>query len=320
MTEENEEIQLEASKSEIPDVSGEAMDILFYCSDIDRAGYHEITKILSASGHRADTLLLILTTAGGDPHAGYRIARALGHYYNHVNCFVHSYCKSAGTLIALGAKQLIISDTGELGPLDVQLNKPDEMFELSSGLDISTAISSLQQESLAAFRDYVTDIKIGGKVSTRLASEVAIQLTRCLIEPIANQIDPMRLGEQQRAMRIALEYGTRLDSKVGNLKPHALRKLIAGYPSHGFVIDRKEASELFNNVRAPNDTELFFLNQILDRLPEKRNGAIITFYQYNSDDPETDSDDDETTIQSQTLSGAGDQDAVTDVVDSEGGE
>ncbi|EGN74223.1 hypothetical protein A28LD_2315 [Idiomarina sp. A28L] len=204
---------------------------------------------------------------------------------------MHSYCKSAGTLVALGAQRLIISDTGELGPLDVQVNKPDEMFELSSGLDISTAISSLQQESLAAFRDYVTDIKIGGKVSTRLASEVATQLTRCLIEPIASQIDPMRLGEQQRAMRIALEYGTRLDSKVGNLKPHALRKLIAGYPSHGFVIDRKEASELFNNVRAPNDKEIFVMDHILDELPEKQNGAIISFYQYHPNSAEADPDE-----------------------------
>ena len=37
------------------------------------------------------------------------------------------------------------------------------------------------------------------------------------------------------------------------LKPDALNTLIAGYPSHGFVIDRKEAEKLFNKVYKPCD-------------------------------------------------------------------
>ena len=43
--------------------------------------------------------------------------------------FIPRRCKSAGTLLLIGATSLIISDRGELGPLDVQLSKPDEIFE-----------------------------------------------------------------------------------------------------------------------------------------------------------------------------------------------
>ncbi|EGN74222.1 hypothetical protein A28LD_2314 [Idiomarina sp. A28L] len=39
MAEENEEQKVEVSKPEISEASDEALDILFYCSDIDRAGY-----------------------------------------------------------------------------------------------------------------------------------------------------------------------------------------------------------------------------------------------------------------------------------------
>jgi ClpP class serine protease len=43
---------------------------------------------------------------------------------------VSGYCKSAGTLIALGANELAFGEHGELGPLDVQIAKRDEVLGL----------------------------------------------------------------------------------------------------------------------------------------------------------------------------------------------
>jgi hypothetical protein len=40
-----------------------------------------------------------------------------------------------------------------------------------------------------------------------------------------------------------------------NLKPDALSRLVAQYPSHSFVIDRDEAQSLFQTVRAPSEFE-----------------------------------------------------------------
>jgi hypothetical protein len=71
------------------------------------------------------------------------------------------------------------------------------------------------------------------------------------MRPIYEQIDPVRLAEIERLLRIASEYGDRLDA--GNLKPGALAKLLAGYPSHGFVIDRAEAGTIFSNISEPTD-------------------------------------------------------------------
>ena len=82
-----------------------------------------------------------------------------------------------------------------------------------------------------------------------MAGELASQLACGVVEPLYAQIDPNRIGEMQRAIQIAHEYGTRLDGHGSNLKEGALDALVAGYPSHSFVIDRKEARNLFKSVQ-----------------------------------------------------------------------
>jgi hypothetical protein len=88
-----------------------------------------------------------------------------------------------------------------------------------------------------------------------------------LFAPICAQIDPIRLGEMQRATEIAFAYGQRLDNYDKNLKPGALTRLVTGYPSHGVVIDRKEARDLFTNVRSPTAEELALMDHLQGMLP-----------------------------------------------------
>src|SRR5262245_43794482 len=99
------------------------------------------------------------------------------------------------------------------------------------------------------------DIRLGARITTKLAAEMASTLVTGLYSQISAQVDPLRLGEMQRAMEIAMAYGQRLDAYDSNLKRNALQKLVSSYPSHGFVIDRKEARDLFHKVRAPSDDE-----------------------------------------------------------------
>ena len=56
-------------------------------------------------------------------------------------------------------------------------------------------------------------------------------------------------------MSIAGHYGRRLLSEGQNIEESALDFILSEYPSHSFVIDRKEASMLFKNVREPTSTE-----------------------------------------------------------------
>ena len=229
-------------------------DVILYSGPIEADAADSVIRLTKSSSRRKNVFFL-LTTRGGSPDAAFRMARSLQSHYSKFILYIHGMCKSAGTLIAVGAHEIILSDFGEFGPLDVQLEKKDELFENASGLDISQALTSLNTRTLAFFRTALIDIRTGsqGQISTKLASEIASKLAVGVYGHIYSQIDPNQLGSNERAVRIAHEYASRLTTS--NLHAGAIERLVASYPSHGFVIDLIEAKKLFKNVRPPSELE-----------------------------------------------------------------
>lgn len=242
-------------------------DIFVYSADIQQGAVEKLRKTICAKANRRKNAILFLTTAGGDPDAGYRMAACLKRSYESFSVYVFGRCKSAGTLALLGASSIVFGDFGELGPLDVQLAKRDEIMASNSGLDIFQAMAVLNNSAFECFEQCFIGLvtKSGGNISAKMAADIATQMAVGLFSPMTAQIDPERLGEVQRAVNIANAYGERLDG--GNLKPNALDTLVQGYPSHGFVIDFEEASKLFHKVRRGTASE----NAIADAVPGIRN-------------------------------------------------
>jgi len=234
-------------------------DVIFYYGGISRAGYSKICDLLEEKKEKSTKVCLIPATYGGDPDAAFRIARAIGHHYEVVEVLIVDHCKSAGTLLCIGADRLIFGNRGELGPLDIQLSKPDEMFESISGLAIAQALSAIETQMLGSFQSYWISIRNGARLRTKLAADIAAKLVESLLSPISARIDPMTLGEHQRAMQVAFDYGERLAARSKNLRPDGLLRIVRDYPSHGFVIDRAEAREIFNVVDSPSGpTQIFY--------------------------------------------------------------
>jgi hypothetical protein len=247
-----------------------ASDIVLYIGNIERP-YDDFLIKRVRDFKTLGNVILILSTNGGDPHAAYRMARCLQEAYETVSpteglgqpsqqaakgkfrLFVDTRCKSAGTILAAGANVLLFSEYGELGPIDVQIRKSDEVGERSSVLTPRHAVESLQTLALHHFEYAFKELRFSEELSftTKLAADIAKSMAVGLFEPVYAQIDPMRVGEYDRAKRIASEYATRLGK--GNLKEGALHRLVEGYPAHGFVIDKKEARELFTVVEEPNE-------------------------------------------------------------------
>ncbi|HYE79239.1 MAG TPA: SppA protein [bacterium] len=237
-------------KTAVAEVVGQRdCDIITYNGHVTRGGYQRLLAMLLKKAH--PNLLLCLSTWGGDAHAAYRIARLLRSRYKKFAVYVPAFCKSAGTLVAIGGSELVMTDEAELGPLDAQILRRGEIGERASGLEVDEAIDWLQDRLLDSFREYLMDIRLSG-MPTKLAAELAGTLSLGLVTPIIAQVDPMRIGEIQRAVAIALEYGRRLGT---SLKPGALDRLVTSYPDHSFVIDREEASELFKVVSPQTDHE-----------------------------------------------------------------
>jgi hypothetical protein len=238
-------------------------DVLLVNSPIRRP-LDQVIMDLARKRRRLPNVVLLLTTEGGDPDAAFRIARCLQDNYETFRLLVGGYCKSAGTLVALGAKELIIADCGELGPLDVQMSKPDELAQMQSGLTATSALTTLHAQAFQAFENFFLQLvaRSGSAISTRTATQIAVQLACGLFSPIYGHVDPMHVGEAGRALSIAQKYGQLLNDRSENLKARSLNELATNYPSHGFVIDRMGASKLFNAVRKPNDGEQMLLDAL----------------------------------------------------------
>lgn len=231
-------------------------DVLLYTGDIERGYDDKLLDLLSGMSRR-ENVLLVLCSHGGNPDAAYRMARGLQDAYEKFTVLLAGRCKSAGTLLALGAHELVMTGHAELGPLDVQFGKKDELFELDSGLTVLNALTELESKAFDLFEKTMLRIKVQsqGSVTFKTATHVATELAKGIVAPIMAQIDPMHVGEVSRALRIGEEYGRRLSAISGNLNPGALEQLVNRYPSHGFVIDRREAKELFQNVRDVSQEE-----------------------------------------------------------------
>lgn len=232
-------------------------DVAIYNGVIGRFFDEEvITKTLGR--RRRPNLLLIMVTEGGDPDCAFRIARCLQSKYQRFSLFVSGYCKSAGTLIAIGAHQLVVSDHGELGPLDVQMAKKDELVDRQSGLTVISALDFLREKAYSSFEQIFYDFeeKTGGIVTVQTASKIAVDIVTSIISPIASQVDPLHVGDAARSLRVAEQYGVRLAQSSKSITQAGLLKLLTGYASHGFAIDRREAGTIFTNVRDPEPLEL----------------------------------------------------------------
>jgi len=231
-------------------------DVILFSGPIEEPFDRRLLTVCSKRKRRKNVVLL-LVTYGGDPDAAFRMARCLQSKYESFTILVTGNCKSAGTLIALGANELVMADSGELGPLDVQMAKQDSLWDSQSGLTVNAALLALQSKAYLAFEQFFleTETRSQGLITVKTASEIATQMTVGLFSPLYAQVDPIHVGEAARAMAVAEHYGRILIEKGGNTDPAALSHLVTHYPSHGFVIDRDEASTIFKSVRAPSESE-----------------------------------------------------------------
>lgn len=268
-------------------------DVLFYNGRIARPHDRALIETLRKRARRANVFFVIVT-AGGDPDAAYRIARSLQESYDKVTIYVPGYCKSAGALICVGGNELVIDDHGELGPLDMQMMKTDELWETNSGLTVMEALNVLENIAYRMLEDGFLRIKegSGGQITFRTATEVAVQIVSGTLEPIYKQIDPMHVGEAGRAMNVARDYGSRLAEISKNvISNDALENLISLFSSHGFVIDRREAATYFKNVRPPAPYEAALAEHLQDLSREPRGADVV--WTFLTEESNTEALDDE---------------------------
>lgn len=181
-----------------------------------------------------DKVDLLIYTKGGDVLTALRVAELIYEYTDKFSVLIPFRAYSAGTLISLGASEIVMTKMGELSPVDPNVTgvfNPEDPNNPSARIPISV-------EDLYSFigisRDImgIKDEGVLGKILSRLMEYVhplalgSIHRTHCLIRSIAKKLLSMHMGEVE-------------EDRINEIVDNLTEKLF----SHNYMIARKEARD-----------------------------------------------------------------------------
>jgi hypothetical protein len=228
---------------------------------INRTVVYQIQKALDeniTTEASETTIDLWLESPGGDGHAAFKLWLDLRHWCNKLRAVIPDFAKSAATLLVMGADEIFMDPTAELGPIDIQIEHPDREGVRVSALDVANALDYLIERAVEH------TLKAGPSIikwTSLPRVEVLRSVTHFVSEiltPIASKLDPNLIHRASNQLRIAEHYAftmllnRNLADEDKNRAPdiRALaRKLSTRYPVHEFVISRSEAIEMGFPVR-----------------------------------------------------------------------
>lgn len=162
------------------------------------------------------------------------------------------FAKSAATLMALGADEIIMGPQSELGPLDLPMEHPTAEGIRISALDEVTPLENLASVAIeGAYRlggIIRRDIGLGRKDSI----EIALHFFAQYVAPVISKLDPSIVSQCRRELDTAKRYGQEFLAMYmfkGNSEKEAdtkriSRTLVWDYPTHSFAISADEARKL----------------------------------------------------------------------------
>jgi hypothetical protein len=197
------------------------------------------------------TLNVLLDSPGGSLDSAYTSALYLSAYSDDVKVIVPSRAKSASTLLALGADELLMSEFGELGPLDTQIADPRNPANHISALDCYQSVDYVREFGVRTIKMILPELirKTGGKVPVKDLLGVANDFTLGLVKPMLESVGALDFGGWGRSLRIGEYYAGRLlrmhsDEVDEKLINEVATQLVFRYTHHLFPIDHQEAERI----------------------------------------------------------------------------
>ncbi len=101
---------------------------------LDQHDYYAIHDVLKNKDTNRKIDFMI-ETFGGSPEAVEEIVKLLRSHFDEVNFVVSGVAKSAGTLLVLSGDEIFMTETGSLGPIDIQMRIGRSMGSVYSYMD-----------------------------------------------------------------------------------------------------------------------------------------------------------------------------------------
>jgi hypothetical protein len=198
--------------------------VTFICdSPINYNTAHRLNKIVRKM--KIENLDLFVNSSGGDLDATAKIVKLLRENCKKYSAIVPFYAKSAASLLAISADELVMCKCGELGPLDPQV------------------------------RDPIT----GAWVPAHSIRE-ALTFTESVQDPLvklslADRLPPFLMGAYREYQNASRQYVEEAFAKIDEAnKPKAIATFTERYLSHGYPIDRNICKDVGLNIIIPSDT------------------------------------------------------------------
>lgn len=138
--------------------------------------------------------------------------------------------------------------------------------------EAARALGELGRFALETFEEAARRVVASTGMRADDACRVSADLVGKLLSPMLSQVDPGSIGETERKIRLGIDYLERVlrryrpDLQAGR-REAIVERLVCTYPSHGFVIDLEELTELGVPVRFPNDGERDIVERLASLLP-----------------------------------------------------
>ncbi|HUV85079.1 MAG TPA: ATP-dependent Clp protease proteolytic subunit [Methanosarcinales archaeon] len=176
---------------------------------------------------KTERIDLFLHSYGGSVDIPYKIVNLIREFCDHFSVIIPFVAKSAATMIAIGADEIIMGPTSELGPIDPLVKHPkyEDMW--------------VPVQSIRLCIEFMEE---------KIAKSSNPEMTTSLLCPISDKLDPWIIGDYEKSIKASYQYAKTLLEKnmFKNNKEKAksiTRIMTEKYFSHGYCINRKEAKE-----------------------------------------------------------------------------
>jgi hypothetical protein len=179
---------------------------------------------------------LILYTSGGDTAAAWNLVNLVRMFCDEFEVIAPSKCRSAGTLVCLGADRIVMTKQATLGPIDPEIQHPLGPAIPGASGDARAAVSV---EAVKGYLDTVGDC--AGSAVARVQA----------LTSLADKVHPLVLGQIFRSRQQIRDLANRLLNRHSSEK-ETIDKIVdflcSESGSHDYTINRREAEDLGLNV------------------------------------------------------------------------
>jgi hypothetical protein len=203
---------------------------------------------------------LILYTRGGDTLAAWSIINLIYQFTEDLEVIIPSKCHSAGTLMSLGAKRIIMTKQATLGPIDPSIEHP--LNPMIPGAPPGAKIPV----SVEAVEGFINFLKSELGFTRRISGDEISRLLSQHIHPIV--IGTVYRTKEQIKMLASRLLKNQIQDRRKTKK--IISFLCSDSGSHDYTIHRREARDLLGlNIEKPDDTLYSIIKRIYDDIEQE---------------------------------------------------